>query len=88
MIHTAIATLYLTAEQLRSSQSHRDGVDEPTESSLRAYGCELVQEAGILLRLYPLHQGQAPNPPRRSRVPPGFLATRVGVKDGIFVASP
>ncbi|KAG8067154.1 hypothetical protein GUJ93_ZPchr0005g15294 [Zizania palustris] len=65
MIHTAIATLYLTAEQLRSSQSHRDGVDEPTESSLRAYGCELVQEAGILLRLAAggdVHKADPPPP--------------------------
>ncbi|XP_051217326.1 uncharacterized protein [Lolium perenne] len=51
MTYTAIDTFYPPAEQLRDSPSRRDGVDEPAEASLRAYGCQLVQEAGILLRV-------------------------------------
>ncbi|KAM0855575.1 hypothetical protein ACQ4PT_049691 [Festuca glaucescens] len=51
MTYTAIDTFYPPVERLRDSPSRRDGVDEPAEASLRAYGCQLVQEAGILLRL-------------------------------------
>ncbi|XP_073034291.1 cyclin-L1-1 [Primulina eburnea] len=51
MIYTAIDTFYLTEEQLRSSPSRKDGIDEATETTLRIYGCDLVQESGILLRL-------------------------------------
>eukprot|EP00850_Spirogloea_muscicola_P022488 SM000298S10942 [mRNA] locus=s298:43966:46065:+ [translate_table: standard] len=51
MIYTAIDTFYLTAEQLRSSPSRRDGIDEEAEAQLRLYGCDVMQEAGILLRL-------------------------------------
>jgi hypothetical protein len=53
MIYTAIDTFYLTDEQLRDSPSRKDGIDEATETALRVYGCDLVQESGILLRLYP-----------------------------------
>lgn len=41
---------YLSDEELENSPSRRDGIDRETEAALRAYGCELVQEAGILLR--------------------------------------
>lgn len=51
MIYTAIDTFYLTDEQLKSSPSRKDGIDEETETSLRIYGCDLIQESGILLRL-------------------------------------
>ncbi|KAL6843381.1 hypothetical protein ACP4OV_027094 [Aristida adscensionis] len=51
MIYTAIDTFYLTDEQLRDSPSRRDGIDEATETALRVYGCDLIQESGILLRL-------------------------------------
>jgi hypothetical protein len=54
MIYTAIDTFYLTDEQLRDSPSRKDGIDEATETALRIYGCDLIQESGILLRLYPL----------------------------------
>lgn len=40
----------LTDEELRNSPSRAHGVDEATEFSLRIYGAELVQEAGILLK--------------------------------------
>lgn len=51
MIYTAIDTFYLTPAQLEDSPSRRDGVDRETETTLRVYGAELIQEAGILLRL-------------------------------------
>lgn len=53
MIYTAIDTFYLTDEQLKKSPSRKDGIDEATETTLRIYGCDLIQESGILLRLYP-----------------------------------
>ncbi|GAA0148675.1 hypothetical protein Leryth_011436 [Lithospermum erythrorhizon] len=51
MIYTAIDTFYLTEEQLDNSPSRKDGIDKDTENTLRIYGCELIQESGILLRL-------------------------------------
>ncbi|XP_057736604.1 cyclin-L1-1 [Arachis stenosperma] len=51
MIYTAIDTFYLTDEQLQNSPSRKDGIDEATETTLRIYGCDLIQESGILLRL-------------------------------------
>jgi len=51
MIYTAIDTFYLTDEQLRDSPSRKDGISEATETALRVYGCGLIQESGILLRL-------------------------------------
>nr|QYW07134.1 cyclin L1-1 [Dimocarpus longan] len=51
MIYTAIDNFYLTDEQLNNSPSRKDGIDEATETTLRIYGCDLIQESGILLRL-------------------------------------
>ncbi|URE35612.1 Cyclin, N-terminal domain [Musa troglodytarum] len=51
MIYTAIDTFYLTDEQLKNSPSRKDGIDEETETTLRIYGCDLIQESGILLKL-------------------------------------
>ncbi|CAN1762177.1 CYCL1-1 [Linum perenne] len=51
MIYTAIDNFYLTDEQLQNSPSRKDGIDEDTETSLRRYGCDLIQESGILLKL-------------------------------------
>ncbi|KAL9151958.1 hypothetical protein ABFS82_11G086100 [Erythranthe guttata] len=51
MIYTAIDTFYLTDEQLKNSPSSKDGIDEATETTLRIYGCDLIQECGILLKL-------------------------------------
>ncbi|XP_062084623.1 cyclin-L1-1 [Humulus lupulus] len=51
MIYTAIDTFYLTDDQLQNSPSRKDNIDEPTETTLRIYGCDLIQESGILLRL-------------------------------------
>jgi hypothetical protein len=47
MTYTEIDTFYPPAERLQDSPSRRDGVDESAEASLRAYGCQLVQEAAI-----------------------------------------
>ncbi|BFI10117.1 cyclin L [Marchantia polymorpha subsp. ruderalis] len=51
MIYTALDTFYLTNEQIQNSPSRKEGVDEETEASLRLYGCDMIQEAGIFLRL-------------------------------------
>uniref|UniRef100_A0A1J3HHT3 Cyclin-L1-1 n=1 Tax=Noccaea caerulescens TaxID=107243 RepID=A0A1J3HHT3_NOCCA len=51
MIYTAIDNFYLTDEQIKTSPSRKDGIDETTEITLKIYGCDLIQEAGILLRL-------------------------------------
>ncbi|XP_048325166.2 cyclin-L1-1 isoform X2 [Ziziphus jujuba] len=51
MIYTAVDTFYLTDEQLANSPSRKDGIDEATETNLRIYGCHLIQESGILLKL-------------------------------------
>ena len=59
MIYTAIDTFYLTDEQLQDTPSRKDGVDEATETTLRIYGCDLIQESGILLKVYPF--GNLPN---------------------------
>ena len=53
MIYTTIDMFYLTDEQLANSPSKKDGIDEATETTLRMYGCDLIQESGIFLRLYP-----------------------------------
>lgn len=53
MIYTAIDNFYLTDEHIKTSPSRKDGIDETTEITLKIYGCDLIQEAGILLRLYP-----------------------------------
>ncbi|KAE8684905.1 Cyclin-L1-1 [Hibiscus syriacus] len=51
MIYTVIDNFYLTDEQLKNSPSTKDGIDEATEITLRIYGCDLIQESGILLKL-------------------------------------
>lgn len=51
MIYTAIDNFYLTDEELKNSPSRKDGVDGDMEIMLRIYGCDLIQESGILLRL-------------------------------------
>ncbi|KAJ7298564.1 hypothetical protein O6H91_06G042300 [Diphasiastrum complanatum] len=51
MIYTTLDTFYLSDEQIKSSPSRKDGVDEETETVLRLYGCELIQESGIFLKL-------------------------------------
>ena len=42
---------YLTAEQLEDSPSRQDGITADDEYRARVFGCELIQEAGMLLQL-------------------------------------
>lgn len=50
MIHSlTLDSFYLTEEQLENSPSRQDGIDKDTEANLRMYGCQVIQEAGILL---------------------------------------
>lgn len=51
MIYATLDNFYLSDEQLLNSPSRLDGVDEGTENQLRQFGCDLIQEAGILLKL-------------------------------------
>lgn len=41
----------LPDDKLTVTPSQTDGLDGDTETDLRIYGCELIQTAGILLRL-------------------------------------
>jgi len=41
----------LPEEKLNSTPSYLDGLDVETETDLRILGCELIQTAGILLKL-------------------------------------
>lgn len=41
----------LPEEKLTNTPSQSDGLDLETETDLRIYGCELIQTAGILLKL-------------------------------------
>ena len=51
MIFSTLDSFYLSDKQLANSPSRLDGVDEAVENQLRQFGCDLIQEAGILLRL-------------------------------------
>lgn len=54
-------------ERLSPTPSMQDGLDLSSETDLRILGCELIQAAGILLRL---PQVSASAPGRRARLPP------------------
>ncbi|CAA3030342.1 Cyclin-L1-1 [Olea europaea subsp. europaea] len=41
----------LEDKELQNLPSRRDGIDEAKETTLRIYGCDLIQESGILLKL-------------------------------------
>lgn len=45
-----IDNFYLSDEELENSPSRKDGIDQETETTLRIYGAQMIQEAGILLR--------------------------------------
>lgn len=49
---TPTLNTYVDPYHVKNSPSRADGIDEETEIALRVYGCELVQEAGIMLKLY------------------------------------
>ena len=55
MANTPIDELFnfiLPPNELENTPSRADGVDAKDEEMLRMLGCELIQEAGILLKLY------------------------------------
>jgi hypothetical protein len=47
VLHNPLASL----EQLEETISRKDGVSEELEEQLRTFGSELIQSAGILLKL-------------------------------------
>jgi hypothetical protein len=50
LCNALIDNFYLNNEELQEgSPSRQDGIDAATETTLRHYGAELVQKAGILL---------------------------------------
>lgn len=51
MIFTVLDNFYMSKEDLADSPSRKDGVSPEVERDQRIYGCEMIQEAGILLRL-------------------------------------
>ncbi|XP_052475463.1 cyclin-L1-like isoform X2 [Carassius gibelio] len=50
-VFLAIDSSIIPEESLSSTPSMLDGLDNETETNLRILGCELIQSAGILLRL-------------------------------------
>lgn len=48
---TSLDSFYLTDDDLLNSPSLKDGIDQETEFWLRFYGCDLIVEACIYLRL-------------------------------------
>lgn len=51
MLFAALDNFYLTPEELENSPSRKDGIDRETETTLRLYGCQIIQEATVLLGL-------------------------------------
>lgn len=51
MIFTTLDNFYVSKEALADSPSRKDGISPDVEREQRIYGCEMIQEAGILLRL-------------------------------------
>lgn len=47
----SLENVLLPPERLNPTPSSLDGLDEETETDLRILGCELIQTAGILLKL-------------------------------------
>lgn len=50
-VFLAIDNSIIPEERLSTTPSMLDGLDHETETDLRILGCELIQSAGILLRL-------------------------------------
>jgi hypothetical protein len=46
------AAVSALTKAFESTASRADGIDAATEFDMRVFGCELIQEAGILLKLY------------------------------------
>eukprot|EP01112_Ceratiomyxa_fruticulosa_P016303 TRINITY_DN4902_c0_g2_i1.p1 TRINITY_DN4902_c0_g2~~TRINITY_DN4902_c0_g2_i1.p1 ORF type:complete len:448 (-),score=96.41 TRINITY_DN4902_c0_g2_i1:12-1355(-) len=53
--HTVVPVIappiIFTEDELKNTPSRISGIDEETETLLRIYGCELIQEFGILMKL-------------------------------------
>jgi hypothetical protein len=41
-----------TLEQIENTPSKQDGIPGELEEDLRAYGCKLIHQAGVLLKQY------------------------------------
>ncbi|KAL6763186.1 cyclin-like protein [Haematococcus lacustris] len=50
MLCSGDSLFFVTDEELQNTPSRKDGIDSSTESALRLFGAQLVQQAGILLR--------------------------------------
>ena len=50
MLCTALDVFYVTDDELENSPSRAAGVSKEVETTLRIYACEVIQEAGILLK--------------------------------------
>merc|ERR1712002_497693 len=50
-IRLTLKNCIMPPEMLDETPSMKDGLDRDTENELRRYGCELIQVAGLLLRL-------------------------------------
>lgn len=46
-----VENVYFSEQEIENTPSRKDGVDSVTERKLRIYGCEIIQDAGILLKL-------------------------------------
>ncbi|GAM28641.1 hypothetical protein SAMD00019534_118170 [Acytostelium subglobosum LB1] len=51
MVSSTTTNLLFTREDIDNSPSRRDGIDIEVEDTQRRYGVEIIQEAGLLLRL-------------------------------------
>ena len=50
MIVTNVDNFYVTDDKIINSPSRERGVSEEDEFAMRVHGCELVQEAAVLLK--------------------------------------
>ncbi|GFH22926.1 uncharacterized protein HaLaN_20462 [Haematococcus lacustris] len=50
MLCSGDSLFFVTGEELQNTPSRKDGIESSTESALRLFGAQLVQQAGILLR--------------------------------------
>ena len=81
-------------ERLSPTPSMQDGLDLPSETDLRILGCELIQAAGILLRLpqvreLPRASGRGNRRARSGKVARPFVGGGAGIGPGArFVSLP
>ena len=81
-------------ERLSPTPSMQDGLDLPSETDLRILGCELIQAAGILLRLpqvreLPRASGRGNRRARSAKAARPFVGGGAGIGPGArFVSLP